>query len=95
MQSKRRLLLSLLIVMVSALCPVVLHAGDRYANAEKGFSLEFPAGWVIQEHFMGTQVAAYSTDPAARLTANVIAEDLPEGITLDEYFGVSVAMVEA
>ena len=92
MKPKKRLLLSLLIMMALAQCSVVLHAGERYYSADKGFSLQFPAGWVVEEHFMGTEVAAYLPDPATRLTVNVVTEDLPGEITLDEYFDVSVSI---
>lgn len=93
MQPKKRLLLSLLIVAALAQGPAVLRAGDRYYDADMGFSLQFPDGWAVEEHFMGTDVAAYSPDPATRLTVNVVTEELPGEVTLDEYFEVSVTAV--
>jgi len=67
----------------------------RYYNKEKGFSIRFPDQWEKKEGLMGTAVAALSPqqDPADdfRENVNVVVEDMPKALGLEEYFQANLA----
>lgn len=67
---------------------------SRYINKERGFSLEFPAGWDARENYYGTLVAALSPfegpEDDFQENVNIVIEELPPGMTLDEYVRHSI-----
>ncbi|HOX05009.1 MAG TPA: hypothetical protein PK280_01295 [Planctomycetota bacterium] len=70
-----------------------------YHNAEKGFSVTFPAGWERRDGLKGATVAAISPaeGPSDRFRENaaVVAEDLPAGTGLEDYARASRARIQA
>lgn len=67
---------------------------SRYTNKEKGISIEFPAGWDAREDYYGTLVAALSPfegpEDDFQENVNIVLEELPPGMTLDEYVSHSI-----
>jgi hypothetical protein len=64
--------------------------GGRYADDEAGFSLEYPDGWIVEEvtDQPAVLVALFQRQSARDEFAenvNVLLEELPAGVTLDEY----------
>jgi hypothetical protein len=64
--------------------------GELYMNKEKGYSIEFPAGWTKQERFMGLDVIALSPadtpKDSFRENASVLSGKLDAPITLDLFY---------
>jgi hypothetical protein len=64
-----------------------------FVSKEKKFSVTFPKDWEIKENFMGTTILALR--PAAandvfRENVNVVTEDIPKTMTVEEYFSASL-----
>ncbi len=62
----------------------------RYYNREKGFSIQVPSGWDIEERKMNTDLIAVSSaegpEDSFRENFNVLVEELPTNMTSDEYY---------
>jgi hypothetical protein len=64
--------------------------GGRYTDDEAAFSLEYPDGWIVEEvtDQPAVLVALFQRQSASDGFAenvNVLLEELPAGVTLDEY----------
>lgn len=70
--------------------PAPAFKGEAYVNKEKGYSIEFPAGWSMQEKFMGLDVIALSPandgKSSFRENASVLSGKLDTPITLDLFY---------
>lgn len=62
----------------------------RYNNHEKGFSIQVPSGWDIEENKMRTDLIAVSPaegpEDSFRENFNVLVEQLATNMTSDEYY---------
>lgn len=62
----------------------------RYYNREKGFSIQVPSGWDIEEKKMRTDLIAVSPaegpDDSFRENFNVLVEELQTNMTSEEYY---------
>lgn len=73
--------------------------GQRYTNDEAGFVLDYPDGWTAQEvaDQPAVLVALFQRQSAGDGFAenvNVLLEELPAGVTLDEYTAANRANLE-
>lgn len=70
---------------------------ERYENAEFGFTLDYPQGWMAREQ-PGVEVLlvnqASAQDGFAE-SVNVVAEELPAEIPLDQYTEATIQNLEA
>lgn len=57
--------------------------GTRYHHPDRGFTLEFPEGWIVREDVPGTHVFGY--DPKSGGRVNVCTDTLPEDATAESY----------
>lgn len=83
--------------IVAALMTALLAVGPvsaasawlRYVHPRLGFSLTYPAGWVIGPKVSGIEVMVLGPGPViaggVRLNANVTSESLPPGVSVAEY----------
>jgi hypothetical protein len=67
---------------------------DRYYNDKDDFSIKFPKEWENKEGFMGTAVISLSLKEGNadqfRENVNVVVEQLPREMSLDEYVDASI-----
>ena len=73
--------------------------GERYTSEEAGFSLEYPNGWTAQEvtDQPGVLVALFHRQSARDGFAenvNVLLEELPPNVTLEQYTAANVANLD-
>jgi len=83
--------------IVAALITALLAVGSvstasawlRYVHPRLGFSLTYPAGWVIGPKVSGIEVMVLGPGPViaggVRVNANVTSESLPPGVSVAEY----------
>ena len=86
-----------LVVAAGSMQSAFSEGGGAYVSKEKKFSITFPNDWEIKENFMGTTVLALR--PAAandvfRENINVVVEDVPKTMTVDQYFDASLASLK-
>jgi hypothetical protein len=55
-----------------------------YVNKGKGFSVHFPSGWQKIKAQMGALVSI--TDPEEKAQISVVVQELPDELSLDQYF---------
>jgi hypothetical protein len=62
---------------------------SRYVHPRLGFSLTYPAGWIVGPRTSGIEVMVLSPSPVSpggvRLNVNVTSESLPPGVSLAQY----------
>lgn len=73
--------------------------GDRYTSEEAGFSIEYPNGWSAQKvtDQPGVLVALFQRQSARDGFAenvNVLLEELPPNVTLEQYTAANVANLD-
>lgn len=89
---KRRTSAWIVAALMSVLVAASVHAASawlRYVHPRLGFSLTYPAGWVIGPKVSEIEVMVLGPGPViaggVRLNANVTSESLPPGVSVAEY----------
>lgn len=90
------LLLFLLPFTIDAALPKTnAPQSTRFADFDKGYSIQFPQSWRVQRDFMGLDAFAAGPDnnPEQRSEANIsiAAELLGSGVNLEEFFNNNMA----
>jgi hypothetical protein len=65
-----------------------------YVNTDFGVSLAYPEDWKKSDGYMGTIVSFLCPDdPTGRTSLNLLVQDIPSGITLEDYSNESVGQM--
>jgi len=89
---KRRTSAWIVAALMTVLVAASVHAASawlQYIHPRLGFSLTYPAGWIVGPKTSGIEVMVLSPSPVSpggvRLNVNVVSENLPPGVTIEQY----------